>query len=198
MSLLPCSRRNCRQPACARLTLSNRQNPGHGVIVEARPARSRTRRPATACARRWPSRSCCRWRANRKGWSSSRRPCPATWRRGWERRLVRLGVCLERGQCRERRLRVVSCMAKIVKCGTKQSGPQTFRSAGSVVATPEGSKRMQVAQAVQAITAHAALSCRDCRRRFGLERKISTEYCPKTKAPSQVNLAGAFIFRLTP
>ena len=27
------------------------------------------------------------------------------------------------------------------------------------------------------------------------KRKISTEYCPKTKAPFQVNLAGAFIFR---
>lgn len=110
-----------------------------------------------------------------------------------------LGVCLERGQCREQGYESFH-VAKIVKCGTeanpvRRNLPVCRKRRCDA---RRAAKKMQVAQAVQAITAHAALSCRDCWRRFGLEKKNFDGILSENKSALPGEPGGRFHFQTTP
>ena len=93
------------------------------------------------------------------------------------------------------RLRVVSCCKDSKMRDGSKSGPQ--KPSGLPEASlrrRRAAKKMQVAQAVQAITAHAALSCRDCWRRFGLEKKNFDGILSENKSALPGEPGGRFHF----
>jgi len=80
-----------------------------------------------------------------------------------------------------------------------KSGPQKPSGLPEVsLRRRRAAKKMQVAQAVQAITAHAALSCRDCWRRFGLEKKNFDGILSENKSALPGEPGGRFHFQTTP
>ena len=113
-----------------------------------------------------------------------------------KRRLDSLSVCLERGQRREQGYESFH-VAKIVKCGTEANPVRRNLPVCRKRRCDAGGqqKRCKLRRLFRQLRHTLRFRAVIVGGASASKRKISTEYCPKTKAPFQVNLAGAFIFR---